>query len=634
MLMLLGALLLFLLSEKGNTGSNKKKFGSARWAGKKEKLNAQKVAIKQINERRRDGLTTWINQPKIVPLKKEIKDQKGKVVKRFKVVPNSKTIFIPDCQRGTAVIGAPGCGKTFSVLNPQIRSVIEQGFPIVLYDFKYPGQSNAHIGYAKKMGYEVRIFAPGYSESECCNLLDFLRSPDDADTAGQIAKTLNKNFSMNSGKGTEDPFFQQSGDQLIKAVIQLAKLSEAPDFLTCQKILAIDPSALIDRVRAAKLSPWIKVSWEQFMSMRNTEKTSASVIATASLLFANFVSPDILPCICGETTIPLDLEGKQMLVFGMDQTRRDIVGPIVAAVMHMIIVRNIAKQRKDPLAVFLDELPTIYLPSLVNWLNESRSAGFCGFLGFQNLSQLEKAWGKDLAKAVIAGCNTKCIFNPGELESARYFSEFLGEEEVKYKQKSRSRQKGGSSQTISDQERNRRLVTVDEMLKLKPGSFILINPAYSDGREASIPMKIEAKILPKEIEKEEKSIKIAEKMVQAFIKRRERQRLKLDETDILLREIAIERVIPYVDERQPPQGQRTADDLVANVVSREEEFGQQDYRKEWANMNWRQVIEELQDDEEDEELDELDDQESEDLSEEAIEDILSHVAFSSVEEED
>jgi type IV secretory pathway TraG/TraD family ATPase VirD4 len=38
------------------------------------------------------------------------------------------------------------------------------------------------------------------------------------------------------------------------------------------------------------------------------------------------------------------------------------------------------------LVVFLDELPTISLPSLVNWLNESRSAGFCGTLGFQNMT--------------------------------------------------------------------------------------------------------------------------------------------------------------------------------------------------------------------------------------------------------
>jgi type IV secretory pathway TraG/TraD family ATPase VirD4 len=54
----------------------------------------------------------------------------------------------------------------------------------------------------------------------------------------------------------------------------------------------------------------------------------------------------------------------------MDQNCRDIIGPILATVLHMIVTRNIAKKRVDLLAVFLDELPTLSLPYLVNWLNE------------------------------------------------------------------------------------------------------------------------------------------------------------------------------------------------------------------------------------------------------------------------
>ncbi len=153
-------------------------------------------------------------------------------MKRYDINPQSHTVFIPDGQRGTAVCGAPGSGKTFSVIDPMIRSVIDQGFPICLYDFKFPGgQAEIHAAYARNKGYDVRIFAPGFEGSESCNLLDFLKSADDSETAGQIAKVLNSNFSLNGGKGGEDPFFQLSGDQLIKAVLQLAKLSEYPHIL-------------------------------------------------------------------------------------------------------------------------------------------------------------------------------------------------------------------------------------------------------------------------------------------------------------------------------------------------------------------------------------------------------------------
>ena len=228
--------------------------------------------------------------------------------------------------------------------------------------------------------------------------------------------------------------------------------------------------------------------------MRESEKTAASVAAIASLMFTNFVSPDILPCLCGKSTIPLDLEGKQMIIFGMDQNRRDIIGPILATVLHMIVTRNIAKKRVDPLAVFLDELPTLSLPSLVNWLNESRSAGFCGVLGYQNMTQLEKAYGKENSRAILSGCNTKFIFNPGEYESAKYFSDYLGDEEVIYKQKSRSSSKGGGSSSTSDQDKTKKLFSPEEMLKLPAGHCIFINPAYANQQEASIPMKLKVEV--------------------------------------------------------------------------------------------------------------------------------------------
>ncbi len=555
-LVALGAGGYWILSGDRKVGS---RMASAHWAGSIEKNAAKHVAIKQINERKRDGLTTWINTPIITPLKKpQVKD--GKVVKRCDINPQAETIFIPDGQRGTTVCGAPGSGKTFSVIDPMIRSVIDQGFPICLYDFKFPGgQAEIHAAYARNKGYDVRIFAPGFEGSESCNLLDFLKSADDSETAGQIAKVLNKNFSLNGGKGGEDPFFQLSGDQLIKAVLQLAKLSEFPDFLTCQKILALDSSELIDRVKAANISPWVKTSWDQFMSMRESEKTAASVAAIASLMFTNFVSPDILPCLCGESTIPLDLEGKQMIIFGMDQNRRDIIGPILATVMHMIIVRNIAKKRIDPLAVFLDELPTIALPNLVNWLNESRSAGFCGVLGYQNMTQLEQAYGKETARAILSGCNTKFIFNPGEYESAKYFSDYLGDEEIKYKQKSRSNSKDGSSNSISEQDKTKKMFSPEEILKLPAGTCVFINPAYANKEEASVPLKLKVHIGDSETKRRAYGQEKFNLVIQ-MLKNRTRKP-KITNNDIQKRINALSTFIPSVSEQKEEKKEQVKVDI-------------------------------------------------------------------------
>jgi type IV secretory pathway TraG/TraD family ATPase VirD4 len=555
----------------GDNSHKRGRMASARWAGGREKLAARKAAIKQINERRRDGLTTWINTPLIHPLKQPLQSQ-GKIVKRYHITPQSHTIFIPDGQRGTMVCGAPGSGKTFSVIDPMIRSVIDQGFPICLYDFKFPGgQAEIHAAYARSKGYDVRIFAPGFEGTESCNLLDFLRSADDAETAGQIAKVLNSNFSLNGGKGSEDPFFQLSGDQLIKATLQLAKLSAYPDFLTCQKILALNPTELIDRVKASDISPWVKVSWDQFMSMRESEKTAASVAAIASLMFTNFVSPDILPCLCGKSTIPLDLEGKQMIIFGMDQNRRDIVGPILATVLHMIVVRNIAKQRIDPLGVFLDELPTIALPSLVNWLNESRSAGFCGVLGYQNMTQLEKAYDKETARAIMSGCNTKFIFNPGEYESAKYFSDYLGDEEIHYRQRSRSSSKDGGSSSSSDQDKTKKIFSPEEVLKLPAGHCIFINPAYTNGKEANIPLKLNVRVGEGELKRRaygEANFGLVMKKL-----RQQLQHSKITNDDIHKRINALAEFIPSEAQKQQKL-ENEVQEILANISFLKDQLGQ------------------------------------------------------------
>jgi type IV secretory pathway TraG/TraD family ATPase VirD4 len=502
-------------------------------------------------------------------------ERNGKIVKRYQINPQHHTIFIPDGQRGTAVCGAPGSGKTFSVIDPMIRSVIDQGFPICLYDFKFPGgQAEIHAAYARNKGYDVRIFAPGFEGTESCNLLDFLKSPDDSETAGQIAKVLNSNFSLNGGKGGEDPFFKLSGDQLIKAVLQLAKLSKYPDFLTCQKILALDSVDLIDRVKAADISPWVKTSWDQFMSMRESEKTAASVAAIASLMFTNFVSPDILPCLCGESTIPLDLEGKQMIIFGMDQNRRDIIGPILATVLHMIVTRNVSKKRIDPLAVFLDELPTLSLPSLVNWLNESRSAGFCGVLGYQNMTQLEKAYGKENSRAILSGCNTKFIFNPGEYESAKYFSDYLGDEEVHYKQKSRSNSKDGGSSSVSDQDKTKKMFSPEEFLKLPAGDCIFINPAYANKKEASIPVKLKVNVGDGEMQRRAFGEKYFGLVIEELKKKNEHQ--KITTNDIYCRVDALGKIIPNKTNKKLQRIRDNAQDFFTKMAVKLESDGGSD----------------------------------------------------------
>jgi type IV secretory pathway TraG/TraD family ATPase VirD4 len=482
---------LFLL-EQGTGGKKKNKLASGRWCSSKDKASARKIARSQIAYRKRNALTLYINCPTITRKGNPLKD--GKLNLRF--ANEGRTVYVPDVQRGVSVIGAPGVGKTFTVIDPLIRSTINQGFPLVLYDFKYPTQSERVAAFAAEHGYEVRIFAPGFPESDICNPLDFMESELDSLMARQMATVLNRNFKLSS-QATDDPFFSNAGDQLIEATLMLAKSMPHPDIMTAFSIL--NAQELIDRLQNNDLNYWIKVAFMQLISTAQSEKTVASIISTASLIFTRFMKAGILPAFCGKTSIPLDLQGKQLLIFGMDRERRDVVGPLLATVLHMIVTRNVVKKRTDPLVLALDELPTLYLPNLVQWLNENREDGLACILGYQTILQLEKAYGKETAGAIFGGTASKFVFNPQNNESARLFSDYLGDEELRYKSKSRNTGGGKSSVTRSEQEKTRKLFASDQFLKLPPFHCIYINPAYGQKEEASVPQRLKIKVSPKEL---------------------------------------------------------------------------------------------------------------------------------------
>ncbi|MGP1385729.1 MAG: type IV secretory system conjugative DNA transfer family protein [Thainema sp.] len=465
-LILLGCVALIAISSRlGHRRSGK--LATSRFGSRTEKAAARKRAVHQMAARQHNAVALYIGQ-----LTRPSAPQ---------------SIYLPDLQRGVAVCGGPGSGKTFSVIDPLIRSALDQGLPIVLYDFKYPTQSARHAAYAAQRGYEVRVFAPGFPESEVCNPIDFLRSESDAEMARQIATVLNKNFRLMT-QSSEDGFFAAAGDQLTEALLMLAKSTPYPDIMTAQAVLGL--TNLGNRIAAAQmLNSWIRVSFNQLIGVKDAEKTASGIVGSASETFTRFMKEGVLGAFCGQTSLPLDLQGKQLLILGLDRERRDVVGPLVATILHMLVTRNVAQRRREPLIVAIDELPTLYLPTLVQWLNENREDGLSVILGFQNLVQLEKTYGRELARAILGACATKAIFNPQEYEAARMFSDFLGDQEIRYTQTSRNRGGGKTSTTRSEQERTRKLFEPSQFLRLPPGKCILINPGFASRGEAAIPIQ-------------------------------------------------------------------------------------------------------------------------------------------------
>lgn len=464
-----GLVILILVIVQQFGSSNKKTtLAHSKFGGNGEKAKAKRKAIEQLKKREKNAVSVWVGRPEPNPFAKQ------------------KPIYLPDAQRGISVIGAPGTGKTVSIIDQVALSVFEQGFPAIIWDFKYPTQTSRLAPYAAKCGYDVKIFAPGFPESERCNPLDFLADYRDSLMARQLAEVMNANFKKIS-EGGEDSFFSKAGDQVTEAILMLAKATEYPDLMMAQTLISRTDLAkqLIDK--KDDLDPWILASFGQLLASAKSEKTVSSILATASNNLTRFMKPELIPAFIGSSTIPKRLTGKQLLILGIDREKRDVLAPLIATILHLLVNKNVVN-RQDPLFLIADEIPTLYLPSLHHWLNENREDGLCTLLGFQNIVQMDKIYGKELSRAIVSGCGTKVIFNPQDQETAKLFSDYLGEKEVKYNQKTKGSSGGKSNNSSSVHISTRPLMDASEFLGLPTGRCVLVNPHFCKGKNAYIPL--------------------------------------------------------------------------------------------------------------------------------------------------
>jgi type IV secretory pathway TraG/TraD family ATPase VirD4 len=569
-------------------GQKSGSLGKAYWGGMKEKGNARKKGRSQVlNRSSKVGKTClYINKPKAVrvahrqtilksitqalkerglsdaDIDRKIEENAANLPAAPKFGERERTVYFPDAQAGTAVLGAAGTGKSFGVLNPYLRSAVDQELSIVLYDFKYPEQSKEIAGYAKENGYNVQIFAPSFPETCTLNLLDYIKDAGDGVTAGQMAETIIKNLSSGNKNNNGNEFFSDAGVTLTKGLFLAAKWvaeeenrPELGDLMTAAAIAALPNLSARMLFARKRLNVWADKAFAQIVSVGGgkleTNVTEGGIVANAAKVFQKFVERDFVPAVCGVSDFQPDVCGKTLLIIGLNQDCRAILSPILATAIDTIVSRNIvhSRMRQTPLVVSLDELPSIYLPKLPNWLAEARSAGFVGLLGLQNFSQLKEAYGEDTANTILANCATKHFLNPQDIGSAEQYSKYLGETEAIYWTKSYNGASGVGSKgsvTRSQQIQKVPLMSPEQFLKLPQGRAVTISPGYSNNRrkEAYIPVLHDISIAPADIADSERSAGQWQKMLPKL--QSQRPRMSDDEISKIMaerREI-VERLFP------------------------------------------------------------------------------------------
>ncbi|WP_373543523.1 type IV secretion system DNA-binding domain-containing protein [Chamaesiphon sp.] len=570
------------------------KLGKAYWGGARERKNSQAKGRRQVaNKGSKVGKTClYINQPQRSRLRhhqatmsgikrtlkqqgftnteiaKKIRQSRKNLPKFPNLLHRDRTVYFPDCQAGTGVYGAAGTGKSFGVLNPYLRSAIDQGLSIVLYDFKYYEQSKEIVGYAKEHGYNIQIFAPSFLESCTINLLDFIDDSGHGVAAGNMAEVMLENLKGSDKSSGGNEFFTDAGVTLVKGLFLAAKWvaeqesrAEIGDLMTAAAIVALPNLSSRLKFASKRLNIWNDKAFSQLIGIgggkKDTNVTEGGIIGNAAKVFQKFIERDFISSLCGKSDFNPDLDGKTLVIVGLNQDYREILTPILATVLDVLISRNVAhsRHRKTPLVCSFDEIPSLRLPKLANWLAESRSAGFVGLLGLQNKSQLNETYGEDRANTMMANCATKHYLNPQDGSSAKEYSEYLGEKEIVYWTKTVNSGSGQGNATVSRSEQRTQvpLMTPEEFLKLPQGKAVTISPGYSNKNEAYVPILHDIKVSQVDIENSKRSVGHWDKLL-SKTRSSKRQLSNAEYAEIMIeRRAIVERLFP-----EPPEGKLLA----------------------------------------------------------------------------
>ena len=335
--------------------------------------------------------------------------------------------------RATIVLGTPGSGKSFAVVNNYIKQQIEKGYSMYIYDFKFSDLST--IAYNHMMnhqnGYKVKpqFYVINFDDprrSHRCNPIhpDFMSDISDAyESAYTIMLNLNKTWVQKQGD-----FFVESPIILFAAIIWYLRIYKNGKYCTFPHAIELLNRRYEDVFPILTSYPELENYLSPFMDawQGGAMEQLAGQIASAKIPQSRMISPQLY-WVMSASEFTLDInnpEEPKILCVGNNPDRQNIYGAALG-LYNSRIVKLINKKEQLKSSVIIDELPTIYFKGLDNLIATARSNKVAVCLGFQDFSQLVRDYGDKEAKVVI---NTVGNIFSGQVvgETAKTLSERFG----------------------------------------------------------------------------------------------------------------------------------------------------------------------------------------------------------------
>ena len=392
--------------------------------------------------------------------------------------------------RATIVLGTPGSGKSYAVVNNYIKQMISKGYSTYIYDYKFDDLStiayNTLLHNMDKYKVKPHFYVINFDDphrSHRCNPInpEFMTDISDAYEASYtIMLNLNKTWIEKQGD-----FFVESPIILLAAIIWYLKIYKNGIYCSFPHAVELLNKPYSDLFTILTSYPELENYLSPFMDAwkSGAQDQLQGQIASAKIPLTRMISPQLYWVMTGND-FSLDINNPaepKILCVGNNPDRQNIYSAALG-LYNSRIVKLINKKGQLKSTVIIDELPTIYFRGLDNLIATARSNKVAVCLGFQDFSQLNRDYGEKESKVIQ---NTVGNIFSGQVvgETAKTLSERFGK--ILQKRQSVSINRQDVSTSINTQLDS--LIPASKISNLSQGSFV---GAVSDNFGEKIDQKI------------------------------------------------------------------------------------------------------------------------------------------------
>ncbi|HEX3934808.1 MAG TPA: YWFCY domain-containing protein, partial [Puia sp.] len=329
----------------------------------------------------------------------------------YKKEERDSWVNIIDPFRGTLILGSPGSGKTWYLVEPMIRQFIERKFSILVYDFKYDDLSRIVYNHFEKNRSAYPATTAYYNlhfgdlnRSHRCNPLH-PATLDDLQDAGEAARTVLLGMQTQGGE-RQSEFFLESAINFVQALIWFLRLYKQGVYCSWPHVIELAQTSYNELFPVLSAEPQLRALVKPFIdAYHDAPEQLSGQIASATISLARLSSPQVYYIMSGND-FTLDLNNPaapKLLTIGSNPQKTDTYGPMISAYINTI---NRLANRKAmyPLAEIFDEFSTVKVHTIIKTIATGRSNKMAVTLCTQDASQLRLAYGKEFTDVILNSC--------------------------------------------------------------------------------------------------------------------------------------------------------------------------------------------------------------------------------------